>query len=641
MTTPLRLVVKEIYRTPETGPEDRLELKEGVNVIVGPPNTGKTKWLQMLDYVLGNDGVPEDVFGEDVAEKYETITARLVVSGEELEVQRRWKESGAKGKVFINGEPSSIKDFLHDLMARLSIPILHYPQGNPLGQRTWPELGWRSLYRHMYRRQNMWSDIADKQPESEQHSSVLQFVGLAERLFSDEYGKLIEKQKKIIELQASKDQYMAILTDVSKQLLTAEEIGVGLSPQSIEAARQRTQSEITILNKKREQLLASLTQSVTGQAEVSTNGPSSGIDDLAEQLSRLQFRQDELLSAQKRAAARLSEMIDYRTSIQEELGRLERAQKAGIILADLKVTHCPACDRPIQSSLHHSESCHVCQRPFGDNKPGLSRLDRIEFELEQLKATLAEANEMVATLNSEAGRLAAEQTSERLQMATLRNMLRPIRSAAAAVLPPELGVIDMHIGQHQERLTQIDRIGNSLSYRDVLSTRIDTIQAEAGRLEAEVATQSAALDFERASDQLADGMNAYVNSIHKKAPTSWTQDEVRVRLDERRFRFLVGDRRWNSQLGGTLSLYFLIAYHYALMSLADKEGCHFPGFVALDFQAELEDGPSVADRENFVLEPFIELLVTEPYSGCQVIAAGAAFENLVGAHRIEFSKIWK
>lgn len=640
MTTSQRLVVKELFRTPEAGPEDRLAFEEGVNVIVGPPNTGKTKWLSMLDYVLGNDGVPEEVFGEDVAEKYETVTARLVVAGEELEVQRRWKEVGAKGKVFVNGEPLALKDFLHGLLARLSIPVLHYPQGNPLGQRTWPELGWRSLYRHMYRRQSMWSDIADKQPESEQHASILQFAGLAEKLFSDEYGKLIEKQKKIIELQASKDQYMAILTDVSKQLLTAEELGVGLSPQSVEAARQRTQAEISALNERREQLLATLTQTVANQQAEPSNA-SAGIDDLAGRLARLQYRQDELLSAQKRTMARLSEMTEYRTSIQEELGRLERAQKAGIVLADLKVTHCPACDRPIQASPQHNEACHVCQRPFGTSKPGLSRLDRIEFELEQLKATLAEADEMVTTLSSEANRLAAEQSSERSQIAMLRNMLRPIRSAAAAVLPPEIGVIDMQIGQHQERLAQIDRVSNSLSYRDVLSGQIDTIQAEARRLDEEVTAQSAAMDFERASDQLADGMNAYLNNIHQKAPTSWTQKEVRVRLDEKRFRFLVGDRRWNSQLGGTLSLYFLISYHYSLMSLADKDECHFPGFVALDFQAELEDGPSVADRENFVLEPFIELLATEKYSGCQVIAAGAAFENLVGAHRIEFKKIWK
>jgi hypothetical protein len=640
MTASQRLIIRELYRTPEAGPEDRLEFKDGVNVIVGPPNTGKTKWLQMLDYVLGNDGVPDDVFGEEVAAKYETVTARIIVAGEELEVQRRWKETGVKGKVFVNGEPSALKDFLHDLLSRLGTPVLHYPQGNPLGQRTWPELGWRSLYRHMYRRQSMWSDIADLQPESEQHASILQFVGLADKLFSDEFGKLIAKQKKIIELQASKDQYMAILTDVSKQLLTAEELGVGLSPHSVDAASQRTQVEIAALNDRREQLLATLTQSVANQQAETMNAPS-GIDDLAERLSRLQLRQDELLSAQKRTGARLSEMTAYRSSTQDELGRLERAKKAGIVLADLKVTHCPACDRPIQSSAEHNEACHVCQRPFGASKPGISRLDRIEFELEQLKATLAEADEMVATLSSEEQRLAAEQSSERSQIAMLRNMLRPIRTAAAAILPPEIGVIDMQIGQHQERLAQIERVGNSLSYREVLSGQIDRIQAEASRLEAEVAAQSAAMDFERASDQLADGMNSYLNNIHQKSPTSWTQKEVRARLDEKRFRFLVGDRRWSSQLGGTLSLFFLISYQYALMSLADQDGCHFPGFLALDFPAELEDGSSVADKENFVLEPFIELLATPPYSGCQVIAAGGAFENLVGAHRIEFKKIWK
>ncbi len=140
----------------------------------------------------------------------------------------------------------------------------------------------------MYRRQTMWGDIADRQPESEQHASILQFVGLAEKLFSDEYGKLVEKQKKIVELQASKDQYMAILTDVSRQLLTAEELGVGLSPQSIEAARQRTRGEIAALNERREQLLVSLAQTVAQQAHPDTSGAAVG--ELAERLSKLEVR---------------------------------------------------------------------------------------------------------------------------------------------------------------------------------------------------------------------------------------------------------------------------------------------------------------------------------------------------------------
>src|SRR5262245_47735734 len=63
----------------------------------------------------------------------------------------------------------------------------------------------------------------------------------------------------------------------------------------------------------------------------------------------------------------------------------------------------------------------------------------------------------------------------------------------------------------------------------------------------------------------------------------------------------------------TLTLFFLIAYHYSLMGLSTKDGCHSPGFLVLDFPAELEDGTSIADKENFVLEPFVELFSTAPF----------------------------
>jgi len=640
MTISGNLFVKELVRTPKLGPEDHLSFVAGVNVIVGAPNTGKTKWLQMLDYVLGNDGVPEDVFGEDIAGKYEAITAHLCVAGEELTVERRWKELGSRGKVFVNGEPWIMKDFLHDLLRRLGIPVLHYPQGNPLGQRTWPELGWRSLYRHMYRRQNMWGDIADRQFESEQHACVLQFTGLAERLFSDTFGQLVAKQRKITELQASKDQYMAVLTDVAIDLLTAEELGVGVTPKSIEAARQRTQSEIAVLGEKREQLLVELSNTVSQQSQPTQ--PSNSLDNLMEHLASLQVRQDEVLRNEKQARERLNEMTTYRTTIEAELGRLERAQKAGALLADLKVTHCPACDNPVATlSQNDPRSCYLCKRPIDSSSHGTGRIERLMFEIEQLKASLAEADDMIGVLRQEVEKAVAAQTVDRQEIARLRAMLRPIRSAAAAVLPPEIGVIDMQIGQHQERLAQIDRLRTSLDRRDNLSRQIDGIQHEVAALEEEVAGQTGSLDFEKASDQLADGMNCYLNGIHRKLPTSWTQREVRVRISEKKFQLLVGDRRWHSQLGGTLSLFFLIAYHFGLMNLFGVEGCHFPGFLVIDLPAELEDGSLVADKENFVLEPFIDLFAQKQFAGCQMIAAGGAFENLVGAHRIQFGKIWK
>ena len=218
-------------------------------------------------------------------------------------------------------------------------------------------------------------------------------------------------------------------------------------------------------------------------------------------------------------------------------------------------------------------------------------------------------------------------------------MLRPVRAAAAAVLPPQIGLLDMNVGQRQEQIAQIDRVARSLAYRDVLNGEIQKIQQETAVLEQEVAAQSSALDFGKASDDLKDGMVTYLNAIKKAVPNSWTQKEPRVRLDERRARFTVGDRKWETQLGGTLTIYFLLAYHYALMSLVQFDQCHFPGFLVLDFPAEL-DGTSTRDSENFAIEPFVTQLSQEAFNGCQVIMSGVAFENLEGANRIEFTKVW-
>ena len=48
------LCIKNAARYPRQEEYDVLALKEGVNVIVGEMNAGKTKWLQMIDFVLGD-----------------------------------------------------------------------------------------------------------------------------------------------------------------------------------------------------------------------------------------------------------------------------------------------------------------------------------------------------------------------------------------------------------------------------------------------------------------------------------------------------------------------------------------------------------------------------------------------------------
>jgi hypothetical protein len=160
-------------------------------------------------------------------------------------------------------------------------------------------------------------------------------------------------------------------------------------------------------------------------------------------------------------------------------------------------------------------------------------------------------------------------------------------------------------------------------------------------LEGEVRAQSTQIDFEKASLLLQDGMNTYLNRIKELNPNSWAQDGIHVRLGDRDFQIKVGKSNWRTKLGGTLTLYFLISYHYSLMNLTHEEGCHFPGLTILDFPAKLEDGTQIKDKENFVVEPYVNLLKRPGMEEPQLIAAGSAFENLQGAHRIELTKIWK
>jgi DNA repair exonuclease SbcCD ATPase subunit len=446
-----------------------------------------------------------------------------------------------------------------------------------------------------------------------------------------------EKQKRIIELQAQKDHFVATLSQVSKELLSVNEIGVGLTPESLEAARQRVQGEIEQLQTERQSFIAALAAQVNTQPAPRAEEQSE-LDRLAEELAELEARGEQIQVAVERNELRLTEMMAYRSSVEQEAGRLERAMKAGSVLAELKVTHCPVCDQPISPQASDT-TCFLCHRPMTASAAATSAA-RLEMEVAQTKAVWQEATEMVAVLEKDRERLKADTDQVKTRVTRIRSMLRPVRHAAAAILPPEIGILDMKVGQKQEQIAQIDRVAKTLAYRDVLGQEIRAIQQETARLEQEVTSQSGGLDFEQASGRLQDGMTNYLNAINSAVSNSWTQKEPRVRLDEKKARFLVGDRKWDSQLGGTLQLYYLIAYHYALMSLVKHSTCHFPGFLALDFPAEV-DGASTRDTENFAVEPFVKLLAGDPYRGCQVIAAGVAFENLTGAHRIGFSKIWK
>lgn len=239
--------------------------------------------------------------------------------------------------------------------------------------------------------------------------------------------------------------------------------------------------------------------------------------------------------------------------------------------------------------------------------------------------------------------LATQATVEKSVSAEIRkteSLLRPTQQAAAAILPPDLGLLDKSLGQLQERQAQLERVKATFSKREEINEKIQRIEAAVAALERKVEAQSAVVDFETSADKLADGMNDYTAMLNRAQPNAWPLDRINIRLGERKFEIRIGNGRWQAKCGGTLSLYFLISYQFGLLTLAKHPKTHFPGFVILDFPPVLEDGSSVHDKENYVVEPFVELLKRDDFSETQVIAVGSVFEGLDAANRVELKHVW-
>jgi hypothetical protein len=274
----------------------------------------------------------------------------------------------------------------------------------------------------------------------------------------------------------------------------------------------------------------------------------------------------------------------------------------------------------------------------GDDVQGAEQ--RIGLEEQQLQEELREVNELIPGLIRERDEEVAHQRQVEERFQHLTAQLGAVRQAIATVLPPDLTILDMERGRLEEKLSQLQRLHSVLALRDQMSIDIDQLLAEVAALDSQADAVAQTANFESAADELSYGMTTYLNQLTTLDKRAWTQGQVGIKLQERRWTITVGRSPWTRKLGGTMTLYFLLSYHYALLSLSNKPPYHYPGLVVLDLPPTLEE-VHVRDQENYVVEPFVRLTTQSPYQDTQVIVTGAAFEGLAGVNRIDLHHVWR
>ena len=337
--------------------------------------------------------------------------------------------------------------------------------------------------------------------------------------------------------------------------------------------------------------------------------------------------------------ARLGEVEYLDEQVTAELGRLQRAKDAGTALADLKATHCPVCDQQVKKEQNDS-ACYLCHQSLAYSAPATGdTVHRLTFELDRLSADKKEVTELVKSLKSTRQMHYAAIRTIRSKASQISELLKPVRMATAAVIPPQVAEIEMEVGRRVERIEQLKRIRESLDKQQLINSQIQDIQSRVDELEPEVNKRNASLDFETPSDLMTHAMNDYTRSLKVNNESMWKQQPIRFNLTKHDVRIRVGKQPWGDQLGETNTIYFMLAYHYALLASSNYVHSRYPKFLMFELPGEVE-GKKVADKENFVIEPFIDLCKREGFEDLQVIATGSAFEKLKGAHRIKLTEVW-
>lgn len=628
------LAVLEVSRQADGAKPEAIVLERGMNLLVGRPNTGKSSWLRFIDYLLGSTKQdPTEALGEQLASKYASAWADFELGGQRRRVERRWAERGGRTRMLLDDTPIAPDEFSTFLLGELGAPIVRYPRGNPYAERAWATLSWRTLMRHVYRREDQWVDLMPKQPDGEFFACLLEFTGLVEYVYPDALSDLVEKRRAFEQLVAQRDSFVRMLRQVTEQLLGLGLPEGDLSSSAVNAMRSDLAAARAQVEESRQGVaLEMVDESADGMAR-------PGSAELAGEMAQVEARLGEVEQTIQRTLDRLRQLNEHEGILRDETIRLRRAQVAGVSLAELKVTHCPVCDQ--STDPNETSTCYLCGKPSPHASADGSR-QRLDFEAAQVREQLTEAERLSGAVEEELAALQAARNQLVHDRGQMRLSYASIVRAPRQIDDAQLRRLDMELGSLGAKQAQVEGLGQLLSQKEVLSSNIGELQGQIAALENQIEGARGDGDFDAASESLTRAMNDYLGGLNAGDDTRWPfGHEVTVDLRKSGYSFKVGGKSWTSKLGGTMRLYFYLAYHYALFSATSGADGNFPGFLILDFPPDrtaVAMGMNmVSDYESYVLEPFARLLESHPDG--QIIATGHKYGGLAG-NRVELDRVW-
>jgi hypothetical protein len=532
-------IIKRVTLTGPSVEKAEVELAAGLNIIVGPSDTGKTFMVQCIDYAFGAGTVPKEI---PEAEKYDLISVAIRgnADGREYILERSLRG----GEVRLTSEGAS-RDLLakHDGEREDTVSHFLLTQSGFPGRkvRTNKSGATRGL---------SFRDIA--------HLTIVDETAImAERspALSGQYtGKTVEASVFRLFLTGVDDSTV-VATEAPKVVKSKRDAKIEVLDELI----KRTQEQIQQLGvtDTRDEVLDTLTKIEAFFTELSRelSIEQASIAALEEQrraawgtLRHSESRLDVVRELRKRF-----ELLRHQYT--SDLRRLETIAEAGGRLAQMTEERCPVCG----SAAEHHDKTHQREHSSPQDVAAASRA-----EANKIQALLTDLGKTLTDNAAEGVRLVAERDRLRKEIDTIAASLR-------ANLEPRMQAV---LARFQESQAQRDKLRAAADHFE----RLDELMQLRSTAQASKASQPTELPV---SDVSASAVEMFSQEIEALLRAWSFPNLTRVTYSEEDLDVVISGRRRSSHGKGVRAVTHA-AFTLALLRHCMARDMPHPGVVIID-----------------------------------------------------------
>jgi len=520
--------------------EAEVRFNQGLNVVSGPSDTGKTFILQCIDYMLGGRDAPEDI---PEASGYDTVVLEIKsVVGEATYVLSR----GLRGGAFKLGRPDGSEEILReqhaadreDTVSHFLLQLTGLSGKRVLRKKTTGET--RTLSFRDLARLSVISEEEIIRARSPVFSGQHIFQTVEKAIFRlllsgvDDSAVVAAEQSQVS--QARVDAKEEVLQQLAAQA-RAQLSAMGVTD---EAAVLREQfGRLEAAYEDAESRLASLGASV-GELE-------SQRRDAWTRLRQIDSRLEVLRALSERFAL-------LRTQYSSDLMRLEAIAEAGLTLDQLGIERCPVCGALPE---HHDES-HRAERASPN-----SVVDASASEALRIRSLVSDLDVTRTEVSNESQSLLSEK-------AALEGTVSDLASTLAASLRPQARELTEAMRSTRDIR---DRVRRALD----LYSQIEQVDALVEGLNDGAVSNST----QASADISARDAEAFALAAEQRL-RAWNFPGLdRVTLSEADWDIVISGRRRTSHGKGVRAVTHA-AFTSSLLAYCDSRNLPHPGFVVMD-----------------------------------------------------------